>query len=269
MALRHGARRDEPPRGAALFATLPHSAHGRGEAGAQQARSTATVGRSWSPLPTGTYAAGLWCGSIASMKPERQPQEQPTSSEPPQELTVEMSFAAAMHRAVDDLFTCQAIADRLQMIPVNEAMTAMLADWKRGLTHQLNDIAQTMVYNVVATMDLIQSGARSPLSETERQEWAQIERWNKPFTVAAICREDLRGILSDEEIEKLDDSDMEKIADKMSDSYRDSGGYWESLEIIAKSVLAWGDGDQSHSDVSKRNPGSASSGGSDNTRSQT
>jgi hypothetical protein len=30
---------------------------------------------------------------------------------------------------------------------------------------------------------------------------------------------------------------MESIADKMSDAYRDSGGYWESLEIMARSVL--------------------------------
>lgn len=75
-------------------------------------------------------------------------------------------------------------------------------------------------------------------SEMERQELVQFELWHKPFIVASICREDLRGILSDEQIAALDDSDMERIADKVSDSFRDSGGFWESLEILAQSMLA-------------------------------
>ena len=66
---------------------------------------------------------------------------------------------------------------------------------------------------------------------------------HKPFIVASICRADLQGILTDEEIARLDDSDMERIADKMSDSYRDAGGYWEALEIMARDVLAR-EGDQ-------------------------
>ena len=59
----------------------------------------------------------------------------------------------------------------------------------------------------------------------------------KPFTVASICREDLRGILTDEEIARLDDGEMESIADRMSNAHRDSGVYWESLEIMARFVL--------------------------------
>ncbi len=59
----------------------------------------------------------------------------------------------------------------------------------------------------------------------------------KSFTVASICREDLRGILTDEEITRLCDGDMENISNRMSDAYRDSGGYWESLEIMARFVL--------------------------------
>ncbi len=55
--------------------------------------------------------------------------------------------------------------------------------------------------------------------------------------MASICREDLRGILTVEEIARLDDGDMESIADRVSDAYRDSGGYWESLEIMARFVL--------------------------------
>lgn len=65
----------------------------------------------------------------------------------------------------------------------------------------------------------------------------EIEPWYQPFTVASICRQDLRGILPDDLIAALDDSDMEWIADKMSDIYRDSGGYWESLAVMAQARL--------------------------------
>ncbi len=64
-----------------------------------------------------------------------------------------------------------------------------------------------------------------------------IEAWHKPFVVASVCRADLQGILTDEAITGLGDADMEAIADRMSDAYRDCGGYWESLEIMAKLVI--------------------------------
>jgi hypothetical protein len=63
------------------------------------------------------------------------------------------------------------------------------------------------------------------------------EGWQKPFLIASVCRADLRGILTAEEIASLSNGDMEDIADRMSDAYRDSGGYWESLAIMAQLVL--------------------------------
>ena len=47
----------------------------------------------------------------------------------------------------------------------------------------------------------------------------------------------MRSVLTEAEIERLSDADMESIADRMSDAYRDSGIYWESLEIMARFVL--------------------------------
>ena len=149
----------------------------------------------------------------------------------------EMSVAAALRRVVDDLFAYQIIAEKLEGVPMDDVMTAVLESWKQGLAQELSDVAQAGVQNIAATLDLIQSGDKLPIAEVERQEWAQIARWHIPFIVAGICREDLQGLLSDEEIATLSDSDMESIADKMSDAYRDSGGYWESLEIMARSVL--------------------------------
>ena len=59
----------------------------------------------------------------------------------------------------------------------------------------------------------------------------------KPFHIASVCRADLQGILTDAEIAQFSNDEMEDIADRMSDAYRDTGGYWEGLEIIARLVL--------------------------------
>ncbi|MCP4286090.1 MAG: hypothetical protein GY792_16845, partial [Gammaproteobacteria bacterium] len=67
--------------------------------------------------------------------------------------------------------------------------------------------------------------------ENHLWEWQTIEARYTPFSVTSICRDDLRGVLPAQEIATLDDSDMETIASRMSDAYRDSGGYWEGLEI--------------------------------------
>jgi len=170
------------------------------------------------------------------MSAENRPEHEP-HLDPPSQLVEELSLGATLYRLVDDLFTHQAIAERLQGTTGDTEMERLMETWKQGLTQQLEDTARLSVENVVAIIDLIQSGGRLPLSETERQEWRQIEAWHKPFTVSSICREDLRNILTDEEIRALDDTDMEDIADRMSDSYRDSGGYWQSLEIMAKHIL--------------------------------
>ena len=61
--------------------------------------------------------------------------------------------------------------------------------------------------------------------------------WHKPFLISSVCRADLRGTLTEEEIAVLSDDEMEDIAEKMSDAHRDAGGYWEALELFAKLVL--------------------------------
>ena len=55
-----------------------------------------------------------------------------------------------------------------------------------------------------------------PPSQIEAQQRAEIEKLHQPFLVASVCRADLEGILTDEEIAQLDDSDMERIAEKMA-----------------------------------------------------
>lgn len=140
-----------------------------------------------------------------------------------------------MRRAIEDLFVCQAIAARAQKIPPNDVLPVLLETWKQGLTDRLKTEAQSMVTNVAAILDLLQSG--EPISAMEPMEWQQAESWYAPFPVASVCREDLRGILSDVEIAGLSDDDMLHIADKMNDAFHNTDVYRQSLEIIAKSLL--------------------------------
>lgn len=63
----------------------------------------------------------------------------------------------------------------------------------------------------------------------------------QPFQITSVCRADLRGILTDEEIAWLDDADMQRIASKMADAYCDNG-FWIDLEIIATDLSPKGAG---------------------------
>jgi len=59
----------------------------------------------------------------------------------------------------------------------------------------------------------------------------------KSFPITSVCREDLLSNgYTKKEISKITDDQMEKIADKMSDYYSDSG-YWEHLESACEYVL--------------------------------
>ena len=52
----------------------------------------------------------------------------------------------------------------------------------------------------------------------------------KQFIVKTICRDDLLEYLSKEQIEKLDDDDMNTLADKIGDSL--SEPYWISIKTL-------------------------------------
>ena len=58
----------------------------------------------------------------------------------------------------------------------------------------------------------------------------------KEFPITTICREDLKQCCSDSEIELFTDTDMERVANKMSNAYLENG-YWIDLRIIAEQIL--------------------------------
>jgi len=58
----------------------------------------------------------------------------------------------------------------------------------------------------------------------------------KYYPLTSICKDDLTERFTAEQIDKLTDEDMKRIASKMSDAYLDQS-YWIDLEIITKDIL--------------------------------
>jgi hypothetical protein len=172
------------------------------------------------------------------MSVEDRPERQLHSEQPPD---WQESFAAALDRVVGLLFTHQAIGERVCGRETDEYLAKLLDNRKQLLAEHLEETAILAIDDFLAHLDHLQAKPGVPLYPPQLEgEWEQrlsTAGLHKSFTVASICRTDLEGILTDEEIAQLDDSDMERISDKMSDSYRDCGGYWESLEINARAVL--------------------------------
>ena len=173
------------------------------------------------------------CYHTAIMSKERQ--DHPPL--PPKEASEEMLLGSALRYLVDDLFTCQTVAEKLQGINAGDALPALVETWKRGLTQHLEETVHRSVDSVVSLLDLLQSGdTTTPLNQTELQEWERVVGWYKPFEVASICREDLQEVVPGEMIANLTDEQMQQIANKMSDKYSD-GSYWVNLSDAVQQVL--------------------------------
>lgn len=70
----------------------------------------------------------------------------------------------------------------------------------------------------------------------------------KPFVITSVCKEDLLGIekcdkdgniipfFNEDDVINLSDSDMERIASKLSDDYCEQL-FWSSLQIIGEYII--------------------------------
>jgi hypothetical protein len=172
------------------------------------------------------------------MSVEDRPARQLHSEQPPD---WQERFTAALDQVIALLFTHPAIEARLRGRETDEYLAMLLDNRQQLLAEHLQETAMLAIDDFLAHLDHLQAAPGVPLYPalpgSEREQRLSTASLQKPFTVASICRADLRGILTDEEIAQLDDGDMDRIADKMSDSYRDCGGYWDSLEINARAVL--------------------------------
>ncbi len=156
--------------------------------------------------------------------------------------TLELSFSGQLRNAVDTLFTYQVIGERLSGRETAESLAMLLNNHKQLLAEHPEETGMLAIDDFLAHLDHLQVAPGvplyPPLPKSGPEQGLSTVGWHKSFKVASICRADLQGILTIEEIARLDGSDMERIADKMGDGYRDAGGYWEALEIMARDVLA-------------------------------
>lgn len=62
------------------------------------------------------------------------------------------------------------------------------------------------------------------------------DKMSKPFSITTVCRKDLLGHFTEEQVDALDDADMEELAQRMEDDYV-SHRFWSSLRILAANIL--------------------------------
>ncbi len=93
---------------------------------------------------------------------------------PPEELIVETSFATAIRRTIDDLFTRQDIAEKLQETQEDEEVESFVEGWKQSLTLHLEETAEVAVENFLTDFDRFQA-AREPTSSPLPQQRTDID----------------------------------------------------------------------------------------------
>gem|GEM_PF-3262827 len=178
------------------------------------------------------------CDIIIYMEIEAHPEHQ---LHPEQSADWEASFAAALNNVVETLFTREAITERIRGYEDDELLQIFLQLHKQSLAKELEETAEPAIERFLHFIDGLRLKPGIPLfppmSEAEYQQRVEVIVAHKPFTVASVCRADLQGIFSDEQIARISDGEMESIADRMGNAFTDSGLYWESLEIMAKYVI--------------------------------
>ena len=180
----------------------------------------------------------MTCDTIIYMGVKEHPERQ---SHPEQSADWEASFAATLNNVVETLFTREAITERIRGYEDDELLLTFLQLHKQALVQELEETAEPAIERFLHFIDGLRLKPGVPLfppmSDAEYQQRIKVIESHKPFTVASVCRADLQGILSDEQIARISDGEMESIADRMGDAFTDSGLYWESLEIMAKYVI--------------------------------
>ena len=142
-------------------------------------------------------------------------------SHPEQSTDWEASLAEALNNVVETLFTREAITERIRGYEHDDLLQTFLQLHKQALTKELEEMAEPAIERFLHFIDGLRLKPSVPLfppmSEAEYQQRVKVIESHKPFTVASVCRADLRGILSDEQIARISDGEMESIADRMGE----------------------------------------------------
>lgn len=58
-----------------------------------------------------------------------------------------------------------------------------------------------------------------------------------PYKKLLLNREDLREVLTNEEVEQIDENDMGVIAQQLGAAYTETGMFWDDLELYTREIL--------------------------------
>ncbi len=104
-------------------------------------------------------------------RPEHHPPAPPSPEDNP-----EMSFAATLWNVVDDLFTCQKIAEALQGTEGDEDVADFVQQWKQGRAKHLQETTQLAAESFLAHLERFQAGREAIPSPSLNQAAGNDER---------------------------------------------------------------------------------------------
>ncbi|NIP22270.1 MAG: hypothetical protein GWO38_00275 [Phycisphaerae bacterium] len=87
-----------------------------------------------------------------------------------------MSFAATLWNVVDDLFTCQKIAEALQGTEGDEDVADFVQQWKQGRAKHLQETTQLAVESFLAHLERFQADREAIPSPSLNQAAGNDER---------------------------------------------------------------------------------------------
>lgn len=93
---------------------------------------------------------------------------------PSKEAQQEQSVGAAMSKAVDDLFTCEAIAAKLAREQADEEVGLFVDAWKQRLVESLEGTCLSAVDTFLNDFDRFQSERRAPTGSIDLAEKGDI-----------------------------------------------------------------------------------------------
>ena len=101
-----------------------------------------------------------------------QVENQPDHLLPPEQEITEMSPGTTFRKVVDDLFTHEAVAQRLAGQEENEKVKALTEEWKQTITEHLEETALRGLNEFVDQLDYVlsQETTSEPLAADQRDE---------------------------------------------------------------------------------------------------
>ena len=99
-------------------------------------------------------------------------EDQPDHLLPPEQQITEMSPGTTFRKMVDDLFTHEAVAQRLEGQEENEKVKELTEEWKQTLTEHLEETALRGLNEFVDQLDYVlgREPTAEPLAADQRDE---------------------------------------------------------------------------------------------------